>query len=150
MATFTFQLEGVLRHRKHVEQQRQRDLAVAQKRVNDLQADLVLAQQALQAATEDLRRNHLVGRLDLNFLAAHRRFTAAAEARMAELRQRIGEAEQAVAAARLALADAAKQRRILEKLREKQHARYVAARAKSESAQLDELSAQLASRHSSS
>ena len=58
--------------------------------------------------------------------------------------QRIAAAQQRVTEARLALAEAAKQRKVMEKLREKHHERWRADQAAKEFRELDEIGVQLA------
>src|SRR4051794_11749263 len=77
MATFHFPLDGVLRQRKLAEDQRQRDLAAVQAEMAALEAQLRAMDQEVQGTTADVRDNHLTGRLDLTYLAAHRRYTLA-------------------------------------------------------------------------
>src|ERR1051325_2261466 len=77
MAKFEFQLEGVLKHRKNIEHERQRALAVGQAQRNDLQRQLRLLDDDVKQAGLELRQKHLVGVIDLNYLAAHRRFAGA-------------------------------------------------------------------------
>ena len=54
MPKFIFQLEGVLKHRKHLEQQRQRALAEAQAHMAQLQAQLRLLDESMRSAGVDL------------------------------------------------------------------------------------------------
>src|SRR5688500_11630250 len=89
MAKFDFKLEGVLRHRKNAERERQRDVALVQAQLKQLENQLRELDQDVQQASGDLRQNRLVGRLDLNFLAAHRRFVGAMQKKGMTLVQRI-------------------------------------------------------------
>jgi flagellar FliJ protein len=144
MARFIFKLEGVLRQRKHVEQEKQRELAAKQTHLVELQNTLQGMQQSVAGSNDDVRKNRLVGRLDMAFLAAHRRFLAGMQRQALGVMQRIVLAQRAVDEARAQLAEAAKQRKIIEKLREQQFERWKADQAKRELAQLDEIGMQLA------
>jgi len=144
MAKFVFKLEGVLRQRKHAEQDKQRELAVKQKQFVELQQTLSGLQQSMQSANEDVRRNHLVGRLNLEFLAAHRRFLVGMQRQAVVTMQKLALALRAVDEARMELTEAAKQRKVIEKLREKQFARWREELAKREQAEMDEIGMQLA------
>lgn len=144
MARFVFKLQGVLRQRKFVERQKQRELAAEQARLVQLQNELKQLDQAVQAANQDLRDNRLIGRLDMGFLAAHRRFLIAMQRRGIELVQKIALAQRAVDDARAALAEAAKHRKVIEKLREKQFERWKAEMSKRELSEIDEIGMQLA------
>src|SRR5215213_1362544 len=74
MAKFIFRLEPVLKQRKREEQEKQRELAVRELVVVNLQIELKRLDDALRTASDDLRNNHLTGSIDMSFLTAHRRF----------------------------------------------------------------------------
>jgi flagellar FliJ protein len=143
MAKFDFQLEGVLRHRHRIEREKQRDYAVAQAEKTSAHNALKDLDATVQQAAKDLRENHLIGQIDLSFLAAHRRFMQAMQRQGLVLMQKYQEAQKKVAVAQTALAEAAKQRKILEKLRERQQVRWADALAKKELAQMDEVAMQM-------
>ena len=90
MPRFTFQLEGVLRHRTNIEHQRKRELAVIQSQMAALDAELRGLDASVRASDEDLRKNRLTGRLDLAFLAAHRRFSVAMHRKAMGIAQKMG------------------------------------------------------------
>ena len=144
MARFVFKLEGVLRQRKQVEQEKQRDLAERQRHLVSIQDALQELQGTVASSNADMRDNRLVGTLNMSFIAAHRRFLAGMQKRSTELMQRIVLATRAVDEARNLLAEAAKQRKAIEKLREKQLERWKEDQAKREAALLDEAGMQLA------
>src|SRR3954453_11150858 len=105
MARFIFKLEGVLRQRKHVEQEKQRELAAKQTHLVELQNTLQGMQQSVAGSNDDVRKNRLVGRLDMAFLAAHRRFLAGMQRQALGVMQRIVLAQRAVDEARAQLAE---------------------------------------------
>src|SRR5947209_18464341 len=143
MPKFTFQLQGVLRHREMIEQEKQRAFALAQAERAAAQAEIKRLDETVQQALADLRANHLTGSLDLSFLAAHRRFMLAMQRQGIELMQKLQAAQKKVEAAQIELAEAAKQRKIMEKLRERQQARWNADAERRESAELDEVAMQM-------
>src|SRR5688500_3772573 len=149
MSKFVFKFDGVLRQREHVEAQRQRELAIIQQEMTGLQIELRALTDAVQASTADLRDNHLTGRIDLNFLAAHRRFTLAMTRKGAALVQQIAGVQKRLDVAQVALAEAAKQRKIIEKLREKSFERWKADLSRNEMMETDESSMQIGYRNSS-
>src|SRR3978361_809821 len=129
MAKFDFQLEGVLRHRHRIEHQRQRDYAIAQAERTKAHDALKALDERVQQAAKDLRDNHLIGQIDLSFLAAHRRFMQAMQRQGLALMQKYQDGQKKFEVAQAPLAEAAKQRKILEKLRERQQSRWADARA---------------------
>src|SRR3954463_2788884 len=126
MAKFDFQLEAVLKHRKNREQEKQSALAVVQGELTTLHNDLMALDQSVKAANEDMRQNHLTGRLDLTFMAAHRRFLVATQQRASEVIQKLAGVRRQVEAARRELTTAAKERKVIEKLKEREHGRWAA------------------------
>jgi len=143
MPRFVFKLKAVLRQRRHVERQRQRDLAIVQGEMAKLDGELRAITAEVKAAEVDVRQNHLVGRLDLNFIAAHRRYVIAMERRGMNVVQRMAQVQKQVEAAQRALAAAAIQRKTIEKLRERQWERWKADWEAKEAAQTDEIGMQL-------
>lgn len=146
MAKFDFPLEGVLRQRKNVEQERQRALAAVQLQMTQLQSELKDLDQTAQDALLDLRQNGLVGHIDMGFIAAHRRFTGAVQRKAMGLVQRMALVQREIDQKRAALAQAAKERKIIEKLKEKQHQRWLEDQNRREIAQMDEIGMQISYR----
>lgn len=147
MARFRFQLEGVLRHRKNVERQQQREVALVQAQLTQLETELRQLDQTAQDAAAELRRDHLVGTIDLNYLAAHRRFVAATQRKAVSLAQRMALVRRELDEKRKVLTQAAIQRKVMEKLREKQFARWMETMGKREADELDEIGMQLSYRN---
>ena len=109
-----------------------------------MQAELSAMDDAAKGVSADVRDNRLTGTLDMAFLAAHRRYALAMQRKALALAQRMAAQQQVVDAARRQLAEAAKQRKIIEKLRERQHDRWRGEQSRKESADLDEINMQLA------
>ena len=147
MAKFVFRLDGVLKQREQLERQRQRDMAIALAELTALQEQLRAVEGTQSAATTDLRDNRLVGRIDLAFLAAHRRFMLATQRKGMAIVQQIAVAQRKVDEARLALAEAAKGRKAIETLRDKRHDEWRRDEAKKEADVLDEVGMQLSYFH---
>lgn len=147
MARFKFNLEAVLKHRTFQEQEKQRALGVLQGQVAVLTGELQALNDTMHSSTDDLRNNHLLGRIDMGYIAAHRRFVNGIGTRAAELMQKIARLQEQVQVARSELAEAAKQRKIIEKLREKRHERWKRETDARELAVQDEIGMQLSHGH---
>lgn len=143
MSKFVFSLEAVLRQRSHVEKEKQRELALIQRQMTQLQTELRGLNETVQTASTDIRDNRLIGKLDMAFLAAHRRFMAATQRKGNELVQRMALVQKQVDEAQQALAEAAKHRKAMEKLKEKQHDRWKADLAHKEFLAADEMNTQM-------
>ena len=142
MAKFVFPLESVLRHREHAEKERMRELAVCQGEMTRLQQELKALNDSMQASAQDMKANHLVGTLDVGYLAAHRRYTVATQRKGLLLVQEMARQQRKVDDAQRLLAEAAKERKVIEKLRERQHERWRDEIARKELAEADEVGAQ--------
>ncbi len=121
-----------------------RNLAEKQAAVAKLTDELKRLDADMQSSVADLRTNRLTGTLDLGFLAAHRRFSLAMQRRAVEHARRIVVAQQAVEKARAELAEAAKQKKVIEKLKEKRRVLWRHEQDQKEMAQLDEIGMQIA------
>lgn len=144
MLKFVFQLDGVLRHRRSLEEQRQRELCAAQTEMTQMQAELQSIDEAARGVSTDVRDNRLTGTLDMAFLAAHRRYALAMQRKALDLAQRMAARQQVLDTARRQLAEAAKQRKMIEKLRERQQERWRGEQSRKETAELEEVNLQLA------
>jgi len=146
MPPFKFQLEGVLEHRKNIEEQKQRALAAVLSEMQRLKNELVELDQLARGAVSDLRENRLTGHLDMSFLAAHRRFTGSVQRKALAIAQKMALVQRQIDEARTALAAAAKDRKIIEKLRERQLERWHSQQHRQEADELDDIGMQLAFR----
>jgi flagellar FliJ protein len=143
MAKFNFKLHALLRQRELVEQQCQREFAVAQAETVREETELKRLDEIVRAAVADLRQNQLIGTLNLSFLAAHRRFMFDMQRKGLIQLEKVDAATKKAAAARVQLAEALKQKKIIEKLRERQLAAWNEALAKKETAAMDEIAMQM-------
>lgn len=143
MAKFVFKLDGLLRARKRAEQECQRALAVVVAEHVRKRADAADAAAKIEQELNDLREKHLVGPINLAYLTSHRRFTADMRRRAAQLDAAALEVAERVETARRALVAAGVQVKVIEKLREKQLARWNADADRKMTAALDEVSMQI-------
>jgi flagellar FliJ protein len=141
MPRFVFKLDGVLRQRQHVEKQRQRELAALQAQMTRLEDDLRATEATSRQAAMDLRERHLVGRLDMSYLAAHRRYTLALQRQATQIVQRMALLRKQIVQAQAVLVDAARERKAMEKLRDRQRSRWQAEQDRREMRMLDEAGA---------
>jgi flagellar FliJ protein len=119
-----------------------RELAVCQGEMTRLQAELKALNDSMQASAADMKSNHLVGTIDVAYLAAHRRFTVAMQRKGHVLVQDMARQQRKVDEAQRLLAEAAKERKVIEKLRERQFERWKQEVERKELAEMDEVGAQ--------
>jgi flagellar export protein FliJ len=144
MARFQFKFEAVLQHRRRLERQAQVALAERSAIARSLHDQLRELNTRLVRSTDELRQNHLVGKIDVGYLSAHRRFTHDVTDRGAHLLQRIGLAQKGVDEARGLLAEAARQRKAIETLREKYELRWREDQSRRQAAEEDDAAGRLA------
>jgi len=143
MARFVFRLSGVLRHRRHVERERQRDLAALDARMTIQRGLFAELDQAVRATLDDLRNNRLIGRIDVAFLQAHRRYMIAMRKKAFDMAGEMAVLQQQIDKARLALTRAATDRKALELLRERRRTEWASDQNRREIAELDEVGLQM-------
>jgi flagellar FliJ protein len=134
MPRFVFKLEGVLDQRRHVEQQRQRDLAEAQLQILTIERQVEEAAASQESASVPLR-----GQIDPRTLAVQVRFSQVMRQKLSTLRQQLAAAREDLSTAHAALLEASKQRKVLEKLQEKQQARWTEEQKRREAATHEEM-----------
>lgn len=146
MAKFVFKLAAVLRHRKAIEQEKLRLYAAALADFKALEDQLKELNLTMTQTNDDIRQNHLTGKLDISFITAHRRFLLGMQRKAMNLAAAMANSQKQVDAARAVLAEAAKQRKVLEKLREKQEQRWKDEVSRKEMIAADEVAMQLSNR----
>ncbi len=138
MRAFVFKLEGVLEQRKQAENRCQQALAEAHRQVLWIEGQINDASAAEKSAATPLR-----GRIDPRVLATQVRFSQIMRQKLATLRQQLDAARQDLTTAQTALTEAAKQRKVLEKLQEKQQARFMEEQQRKELIAQDDLAQQM-------
>jgi flagellar FliJ protein len=144
MARFNFKLQVVLDQREREEQLAQMNHARAQLAQKQLEADLAKVEADLLAANEHMRDHHLVGKIDTTMIATHRRFLIAMRTNVIALAQRIAAARLVSETARRKLAVAAKDKRAIETLRDRQKQRWLADQDRKDLALADDVAMQIA------
>jgi len=138
MEGFVFRYETLLRHRRHVEQLRQRELATIMRTQMIMQGQLRRMQQDLQGSKQELG-SALVGKIDFDRVGQFTRFNAQSAMRGRDVVVRLAQLEPQIAEARSQLNDAVRQRRALEMLRDRQYEQWQREQARREEATLDDL-----------
>jgi flagellar protein FliJ len=144
MAQFKFKLSTVLRQRENEEHILEGDLARAIRHQLDLEAQVLQIEAQITQCNQTMREQHLTGPLDPQTLLAHRRFLAAAKLDVFKLADQISRARIDVESARRKLAEAAKNRKAIETLRDKQKSRWIDDQNRKELAAADDVATQIA------
>jgi flagellar protein FliJ len=146
MPRFKFKLEALLTHRRHIEKEKQRRVAQVQQEIQTLHRRIRETQTLIAAENRTLGTRELTGRLDMQYISHEKRFVGNLALRIALAMQQLAALEQVLAAARAELLAAARARKVIEKLREKQFARWRLEQERKEAAVIDEIGTQLAVR----
>jgi flagellar FliJ protein len=139
MPKFDFNLEAVLTVRKNAERERQRALGVLLSQMAELERELRRMDEEVKVAGQELREGKLTGPVDVAFLAGHRRFVLAMERNARAVIQKMGILNRQIEEARGLLVEAARARKVVEKLRERKFEAWRADLLKKEQAEIDEV-----------
>jgi len=112
---------------------------VIQSQMAALDAQLRDLDASMKQTVEDMRTNRLTGRLDLSFLAAHRRYTLAMQKKAMEIAQQMAAVQRKIDQAQRRLTEAVKHRKVIEKLRQRQFERWRQKMARRELYESDEV-----------
>ncbi len=145
MAKFRFKLEPLLTAREHAERRRQRVVAEIENERIALENKL-RGQQRFITEGKHAMRGRLQGTLDLSDLRGHAGATMRGLRDAQRLAIELAGIYERLQAARSELAEAARDRRAVELLKEKRHLEWRQAEERRETAFLDELAVQAAAR----
>jgi len=146
MARFIFSLQPLLQHRLHIEKEHQRKVAEIQQQANELRNHIQETQRRILEQNRKLTADQLLGPLDLAYIANEKRYVNTLQLVIVNTLQRLTLVERSIAAARAELLEAARARKVIEKLREKHFTRWREELDRKEIAELDEIGTQLALR----
>jgi len=146
MARFEFRLEALLTHREQIEKEKQRKLAAVGQQIQAVVRHIQETQSRIAEENRTLGAKELTGSLDMQYIATEKRYVGNLHLRIALAMDRLRELEKQQAAARAELLRAATDRKVIEKLRDKQLAAWRRELDRKDAAQTDEIGIQLAAR----
>ena len=149
MAKFRFRLEALLEHRLMLEKEKQRRFGAIQGEIQALTRQVQDLQIRISQENRTLGTRELTGRLDMTYIAHEKKFVGNLHIKIILTLQKVAALEQTLAVAREELMEAARARKVIEKLKEKQVARWRADLDRKEAAIMDEMGTQLAMRNNS-
>lgn len=136
---FRFRFETMLKIRRQREDQHKRIVADRLRQITTVRAELRQLDQLIHEENDALRSGQAVGRIDLQQTVRRRQWVMHLHKATLDAEARLRGLEAQLAQERAALAEAAKQRRIIEKLRERQFERHQAEQQRSETVAADDL-----------
>lgn len=138
MKKFSFRLEPVLRLRKLQEDQKKRAVGSLQGQIALRQRETLTLAAEMRREGQDLKQQFARGHVDVAMIAFYQSYVSSLQRSINEKITSVGEIQQKLAMARGELTIAARDRRIIEKLKEKQRERYASDLAYQEKLQQDE------------
>jgi flagellar FliJ protein len=141
MASFKFKFESLLTLRKRAEEQKQQALAGLLRQKQVIEGELADDQQSIRGDKHQMQ-GALLGHVDVARIRQHAAHVHQSAVRAQQKAVALLQLSKNIDTARADLAEAVKQRKAIEKLREKQHAAWQAEQDRREAAQLDELAVQ--------
>lgn len=145
-AKFKFSLEPLLDVRKEAEKEKQRKVGKIQQEENELLGKIRSMEQTIRDQTRFLATQKLTGTLDLTYITQGKVYVGNLNFRIIQTMQQLAGVRQRLNLAKAELLEAAKARKVIEKLKEKQYHRWQEEQARKEAAFMDEIGTQLALR----
>jgi flagellar protein FliJ len=139
MARFRFRLQTVLEHRQRLEEMAQLEHAQAQASQAREEGVLARLKQAEDDGFSVLERQRMTGKLDIESLQLGMGYLDALKVQIQRQDQVVDRVRRHTASRREALVDAMQQRKVLDRLKEKQQQDHQAAESHREAVALDEM-----------
>ena len=139
MKKFRFRLETVLKLRRMAEDAKKRAVGDLLNEIHGHQRAAVEMDAAIAAAGRDLKQRHVSGKIDLGWVGNYQAHVGHLRRSIAQRVEMVTQLQQRLAGARRELSEAAKQTKILEKLREKRKQRYDDELSRAEGNELDDV-----------
>lgn len=143
MKKFKFRLEALLKLRQQTEDEKKRVVGDLVSEINEQQRQALEMDVQLQREGDILKEQYQQGNVDLDWVSHYRGFVMSTQNAIAQRIEKVAQIQGKLSHARHELADAARQKKILEKLKEKKHKRYDADLQRQELLAGDELATQL-------
>lgn len=136
---FKFRLETVLKIRRQREDEAKRAVAERLRQITSVHDEIESLQRQIGREIGAFRQSHAIGRIDTDKIVNHRHWLIHLDQGVLLARSRLGELETELAKERSTLAEARKRVRALEKLEERQRARYMKRLSRAEAVENDEI-----------
>ena len=144
MRKFRFALQPVLAHRERIEEERQQELAVAQHALNEATAELLRLHEEFRKNSNLLREEHRT--FDSEQLRLHYAHLEYLDRQITAQEAVVAQRKTEHSAARLRLLEASKDRKALEKLKERRQDAHAMLEGQLEQRDLDDANARMFSR----
>ena len=140
MKKFRFRLQKVMEYKEEIEKQRKLELSKSKQRVYDEEEKLKQLRRRDSACRKQIQEKGMAERIDPREMDLYYQYLKVLEAQMKHQNGCILGAKEVMEEKRQILLEATKERKILEKLKEKKHVEYSSDMARRERFVLDDLS----------
>ena len=123
-----------------------RVVGVIQAEINNLMEKVKEAERAIREQNRKLTAEQLMGKLDLTYIANEKKYVGTLQMLIVQTLQKLALVERQMMVAKGELLAAARERKVIEKLRERQYERWLLAQNRREAAEVDEIGTQIALR----
>ena len=141
MKRFSFRLESVLRLRQQREQQQKSIVGGLMSQINEQQRRAVALKTGLLEEGRQLKERYLQNEVDLDLVGYYYRYATQVGQAIHRRIERVGQIQKELSKARGGLVEAARERKVLEKLKERQKGRYELRARRLEQFEQDEVAA---------
>ena len=143
MKRFKFRLVSLLKLRQQAEDEKKRVVGELLSEIHAQQREALEMDGRLQEEGELLKQQHLQGVIDLDWVGHYRRYVTHVQEAINQRISNVIKVQGKLSQARSELAEASKQKKILEKLKEKKQQRYQKQLQRQDVRDSDEIAAQL-------
>jgi len=150
MKKFSFRLQPVLKLREQQEEQKKRAVGILQNEIAEQQRQALAMAQMVKEQGQILKHNFSQGKVDVNWISYYQCYVSNMQRNIAEKINNVAQVQKKLIKARAELAEAAKQTKIIEKLKEKRKQRYDKQLQRRETLEQDELANNMFYRRESS
>jgi flagellar protein FliJ len=150
MKKFNFRLQPVLKLREQQEEQKKRAVGVLQNEIAEQQRQALAMAEVVKEQGQILKHNFSQGNVDVNWISYYQGYVSNMQRKIAEKINNVAQVQKKLIKARAELTEAAKQTKIIEKLKEKRKQRYDKQLQRQEMFEQDELANNMFYRRGSS
>ncbi|MBN1436468.1 MAG: flagellar export protein FliJ [Sedimentisphaerales bacterium] len=140
MKKFEFRLQTLLKLREQVEGQKKRVVAELVQQINQQQQEALELNAAMREQGEILKKQRASGQIDVSWFGNYRSYVTHIQQAIQQRVQNVKEIQKQLMIARHELAEAAKETKVLEKLKQKRRERYDYELQLAEAREQDEIS----------
>ena len=150
MKKFSFRLQPVLKLREQQEEQKKRAVGILQNEIAEQQRQALAMAEVVKEQGQILKDHFFRGNVDVNWISYYQGYVSNMQRNIAEKINNVAQVQKKLVKARAELAEAAKQTKIIEKLKEKRKQRYDKQLQRRETFEQDELANNMFYRRGSS